>query len=99
MLTQNRFGRYLFYAIGEIILVIIGILIALQINNWNERRKTEAELQSGLNAMVEELNKNVNYLKDTKESFERRRGDLDSVISNNFTDDDLRTIINIATND
>ena len=35
-------GRYLKYAIGEIVLVVIGILIALQINNWNETRKSEA---------------------------------------------------------
>jgi hypothetical protein len=35
----NRTGRYLKYAIGEVILVMIGILLALQINNWNEERK------------------------------------------------------------
>ena len=35
-LTQNKFNKYLLYAIGEIILVIIEILIALSINNWNE---------------------------------------------------------------
>jgi hypothetical protein len=35
----NKVSRYLFYAIGEIILVVIGILIALSINNWNENRK------------------------------------------------------------
>jgi len=34
-------GRYLKYAIGEIVLVVIGILIALQINNWNEEEKKE----------------------------------------------------------
>ena len=39
MLTENKFGKYLLYAIGEIILVVIGILIALQINNWNELKK------------------------------------------------------------
>ncbi|MGB5393943.1 MAG: DUF6090 family protein [Lutimonas sp.] len=36
MLTENKFSKYLLYAIGEIILVVIGILIALSINNWNE---------------------------------------------------------------
>jgi len=36
---ENKIGRYLKYALGEIILVVIGILIALQINNWNEDRK------------------------------------------------------------
>lgn len=40
MLTENKFRNYLIYAIGEIILVVIGILIALQINNWNENRKS-----------------------------------------------------------
>ena len=38
-LTQNRFSKYLIYAVGEIVLVVIGILIALSINNWNEQRK------------------------------------------------------------
>ena len=39
LLSENRLTRYLIYAIGEIVLVVIGILIALQINNWNEGRK------------------------------------------------------------
>ena len=38
LLSENKFSKYLFYAIGEIILVVIGILIALQINNRNENR-------------------------------------------------------------
>ncbi|WP_075352524.1 DUF6090 family protein [Algoriphagus marinus] len=39
LLQQNRVTRYLVYALGEIVLVTIGILIALQINTWNEQRK------------------------------------------------------------
>lgn len=42
LLTQNKVTRYLAYAIGEIFLVVIGILIALQVNNWNESRKESA---------------------------------------------------------
>ncbi|WP_412559451.1 DUF6090 family protein [Winogradskyella sp. MIT101101] len=41
-------GKYLKYAIGEIILVVIGILIALQINNWNENRKLNLKLTKSL---------------------------------------------------
>ena len=41
LMEKNKTGKYLKYAIGEIILVVIGILIALQINNWNENRKTQ----------------------------------------------------------
>jgi len=43
MLTENKFSKYLLYAIGEVILVVIGILIALQINNLNENQKLKGE--------------------------------------------------------
>ncbi len=43
LLTDNKFSKYLLYAIGEILLVVIGILIALQIDTWNEARKNRAE--------------------------------------------------------
>ena len=39
LLEKNNFRKYLTYTIGEVIIVIIGILIAIQINNWNEDRK------------------------------------------------------------
>lgn len=42
LINQNQMGKYFKYAIGEILLVVIGILIALQINNWNEQRKSAA---------------------------------------------------------
>ena len=51
MLTENKFSKYLIYAIGEIILVVIGILIALSINNLsnhNKDRKLEKQYISSL---------------------------------------------------
>lgn len=41
LMEKNKTGKYLKYAVGEIVLVVIGILIALQINNWNENRKAK----------------------------------------------------------
>ena len=42
---KNKNGKYFKYAIGEIILIVIGILIALQVNSWNIERKNEAKAQ------------------------------------------------------
>lgn len=60
--VQNQaYTRYFKYAFGEIILVVIGILIALQINNWNETRKQQIIIDNYLNKMVSEI-KSVNEL-------------------------------------
>ena len=42
LLSEGNTGKYLKYAIGEILLVVIGILIALQVNTWNEKRKLKS---------------------------------------------------------
>lgn len=46
LLSENRFSKYLIYAIGEIILVVIGILIALSINNWNQKQQQKKVLNN-----------------------------------------------------
>lgn len=43
LLEQNKTGKHLKYAVGEIILVMIGILLALQINNWNSNRQLKKD--------------------------------------------------------
>ena len=62
LLAEAKVGKYLAYAIGEILLVVIGILIALQINNWNEKQKLKAyeikillEIKMNLNNSREEV--------------------------------------------
>lgn len=51
----NMKGKYLKYALGEIILVVIGILIALSLNNWNEQRKASNKRQNYRLSLIEEL--------------------------------------------
>lgn len=63
MLKENKAGKYLLYALGEIILVVIGILIALQINNWNENRKEKIEEK----AILENLYENLTLAKQQSE--------------------------------
>jgi hypothetical protein len=55
LLLENKTGKYFKYAIGEIILVVIGILIALSINNWNENRLKSIETSNYLMQIKNEL--------------------------------------------
>jgi hypothetical protein len=74
LVTENKFSKYLYYAIGEIVLVVIGILIALQINNWNEGRK---ELGKGREIM-QEIKENLEY---NNEEFKKEIKEEQSVIN------------------
>ncbi len=62
LLMENKTGKYFKYAIGEIVLVVIGILIALQINNWNTERQNENIKTSLLVKLEAELDYNTNRL-------------------------------------
>jgi hypothetical protein len=55
LLSENKFSKYLLYAIGEIFLVVIGILIALQLNNWDTESKAETKELNLLAEMRENL--------------------------------------------
>ena len=84
LLMENKTGKYLKYAFGEIILVVIGILIALSINNWNEQRKisiAEKEILTSIynsiandtlkwNSELEGYNKQLVYGNYIKQKFE-----------------------------
>jgi hypothetical protein len=58
LLSEGKTGKYLKYAIGEIVLVVIGILIALSINNWNSQRQLKNDNKSFLKKMLVDLNQN-----------------------------------------
>jgi hypothetical protein len=71
LLKTNKTGKYFKYALGEIILVVIGILIALQINNWHEVNKTNEletkilkELYVNLSADLKEPQSDLNFMDD-----------------------------------
>jgi uncharacterized membrane protein YgaE (UPF0421/DUF939 family) len=61
LLQQQKITQYLAYAIGEIFLVVIGILIALQINTWNELRKTRVYELKMLKELKSTLEKDRRY--------------------------------------
>ncbi|MDT0605989.1 DUF6090 family protein [Croceitalea rosinachiae] len=69
LLAKKTFREYLLYAFGEIVLVVVGILIALQINNWNEQKKQEEKERA--------------FLKEINLDFKSNKEQLDSIIDFN----------------
>lgn len=69
-------GRYLKYAIGEIVLVMIGILLALQVNNWNENRKNNLAFEKLIVSFNKELKSNI----EKSNLIIRRNYHMDSII-------------------
>jgi len=55
LLNESKFRSYLLYAIGEIILIVIGILIAVEINNWNESNKSNEDIKNVLSLIKDNL--------------------------------------------
>lgn len=77
LLGENKTGKYLKYAIGEIVLVVLGILIAIQINNWNENRiakgieiDTLKELRADLSQCMFDITSDQEYFQYCKKSTE-----------------------------
>ena len=63
MADDNKPIKYMRYAIGEIVLVVIGILIALQINNWNEARKDDHKKKEYVKMLINDLNEDIINIK------------------------------------
>ncbi|WP_242121681.1 DUF6090 family protein [Aestuariivivens sediminicola] len=60
LLSQNKLSKYLLYAVGEIVLVMVGILLALQVNNWNEERKDDIRASNYMRRISEDLDRSIN---------------------------------------
>jgi hypothetical protein len=88
LLAENRFSRYLIYAIGEIILVVIGILIALQINNTNQARKEKEELSKIYESIIEELNTDIAEAEKVVPVFEWKTKVMNRIVRNQVSDEE-----------
>ncbi len=71
LLTEGRLSKYLIYAIGQIALVMIGILLALQVNNWNESRKNRISERQVLHSILQNLERDQNTLNEASSRFRR----------------------------
>lgn len=64
LIEEDNVRKYLLYAIGEILLVVIGILIALQVNNWNEERKNKQQTIQYLTSLKSDLIEDIRVLNE-----------------------------------
>jgi hypothetical protein len=79
-MENGKTGKYFKYAIGEIILVVLGILIALQINNWNEQNKLKVQEVEALTEIISDLTINIDKFDETLNG-ENRPGNISNTLS------------------
>lgn len=89
MLKDKKLSRYLAYAIGEIILVVIGILLALQINNMNERRKVKKTIQNTLLSIKTDLAVDTTMAVGIIKHYEDVNENTQKILTGGFTKDNF----------
>ena len=93
LIEDGNLRRYLFYAIGEILLVMIGILLALQVNNWNENKKAKKEELVALKDLLHEFQRNESEFHlhaKYQNSMESSWADYLAIITNEELPDSIR---------
>lgn len=97
LLSENKFSKYLFYAIGEIVLVIIGILIALQLNNLKEYRKANAQEIKFLKSFKIDLEANLIELERVIKKSELVKVRANRILEYERGEDDNETLAQLDT--
>lgn len=88
LLSKNRIGKYLLYAIGEIILVIIGILIALNLNKQSEQKQAEAKIDAIFENVLNDLETDINNSETYIKFYKQKDSLLSLVLNTNLTYED-----------
>lgn len=80
LLTENKFSKYLVYASGEILLVMIGILLALQVNNWNSNQIEKGLAKEYISRLSTELESEITHYKNIQHAFRTKEKRLKRII-------------------
>lgn len=90
LIMENKTSKYLKYAIGEILLVVIGILIALQINNWNEQRQKNKSLKNIYAIIADDLKNDASEVKTFLSFMELRKSNFESILADSLTIQEIK---------
>jgi len=85
-MKTSKIGKYFKYAIGEIVLVVIGILIALSINNWNENRKHAIAEQEFFKSIKDDLKQDLDFI-NYVQSYSKPKIDAYNLLSSKYSED------------
>ncbi|MDA0348737.1 MAG: DUF6090 family protein [Verrucomicrobia bacterium] len=98
LINENKVLKYLKYAIGEILLVMIGILLALSVNNWNEERKVEQQRLKLIKNLESDFQRNLESVEQVIADVEELQSGLETFLENatgdnsDLTVDELKTL-------
>ncbi|TXE19160.1 hypothetical protein ES692_04720 [Psychroserpens burtonensis] len=98
LIEKNKTGKYFKYAVGEIVLVVIGILIALSINNWNEERKKKGFMITNIKSISEDIKADLYDIKKVNKTLYNQIVAANNIIpimesENRFIIDSLKFIM------
>lgn len=79
LVNEGKTSKYFKYAIGEIVLVVIGILIALQVNNWNQTRLEQNQIKAYAKSLVQDLENDIKMLSISQFQTEKKFKYIDSL--------------------
>lgn len=96
LFQEKKIGRYLVYAFGEVALVIIGIMIAVSLNNLNETKKQDKKIQATLRQVQSELTNTIEASKSVIEFYRVKDSLIYVFLNNELTKDDLSNPKNAA---
>jgi hypothetical protein len=93
LIKSNKVSRYLLYAIGEIALVMIGILLALYVNNWNEERKLKVRINNNLKTIAYDLEADTLSANNIIEYYKTNIENSKKILNNEITKDNYSNCI------
>ncbi|SDR94902.1 hypothetical protein SAMN04515667_1060 [Formosa sp. Hel1_31_208] len=98
LLSKNKISNYLLYAIGEIALVMIGILLALQVNNWNESRKLISLKDNYLERLINDVKNDTTTINYVVSEIEKNQISINTLIKTLNSESDHTALDSIITN-
>jgi len=89
LLKQNNIGRYVSYAIGEIVLIVIGILVAVSIDNWNEERRQKKVVDGIFAVLINDIKEDTAEVNQILDFYNKKKGTFLKIAYDTLTKNEI----------